>query len=200
MQRRVEQTVIFISSPFEHGRIEGCVRFLFVIWIWNAVHICGCTFCSCERSFIMLKPDAVQRGLVGKIIQRFEEKGYKLVAMQFVKPSRAHMEKHYADLSSYDFFTSLIDFTTSGPVVSMVWEGEGVVAGGRKLIGETDPARSAPGTIRGDYAVVMGRYVSVTFVCALFFLLMRTTRCVQERHSWLGFAGERRQRNCLVVP
>merc|ERR1712098_375116 len=97
-----------------------------------------------ERSFIMLKPDAVQRGLVGKIIQRFEEKGYKLVAMKFVVPSREQMENHYSDLSSKPFFGGLVDYTTSGPVVPMVWEGDNVVLGGRKMLGETKPADSCP--------------------------------------------------------
>ena len=122
---------------------------------------CVCASCNRrERSFIMLKPDAVQRGLVGKIIQRFEEKGYKLVAMKFVVASREHMEKHYSDLAGKGFFSGLIDFTTSGPVVPMVWEGLDMVRAGRKLLGETRPADSAPGTIRGDYCVDVGRYAA----------------------------------------
>eukprot|EP00540_Astrosyne_radiata_P018896 CAMPEP_0116846332 /NCGR_PEP_ID=MMETSP0418-20121206/13773_1 /TAXON_ID=1158023 /ORGANISM="Astrosyne radiata, Strain 13vi08-1A" /LENGTH=157 /DNA_ID=CAMNT_0004477561 /DNA_START=12 /DNA_END=485 /DNA_ORIENTATION=+ len=112
-----------------------------------------------ERTYIMAKPDAVQRNLVGEIIARFERKGYKLVAMKLVKPSREHMEAHYADLKEKKFFPGLIAYMTSGPVVAMVWEGNGVVAGGRRLLGATNPADSAPGTIRGDLCVDVGRNI-----------------------------------------
>jgi nucleoside-diphosphate kinase len=110
-----------------------------------------------ERTYIMAKPDAVQRGLVAEIIARFERRGYKLVAMKFVRPARAHLEEHYADLSSKGFFAGLIDYVTSGPVVAMVWEGKGAIAGGRVLLGATNPADSAPGTIRGDFCIDVGR-------------------------------------------
>eukprot|EP00567_Pseudictyota_dubia_P014682 CAMPEP_0197457826 /NCGR_PEP_ID=MMETSP1175-20131217/47142_1 /TAXON_ID=1003142 /ORGANISM="Triceratium dubium, Strain CCMP147" /LENGTH=154 /DNA_ID=CAMNT_0042992287 /DNA_START=17 /DNA_END=481 /DNA_ORIENTATION=- len=112
-----------------------------------------------EVSFIMIKPDGVQRGLVGKIIERFEQKGYKLVAMKMTAPGRAQLEEHYADLSSKPFFGGLVDYMTSGPVVAMVWSGTGVVAGGRKLLGETRPADSLPGTIRGDFCIEVGRNI-----------------------------------------
>ena len=97
---------------------------------------------------IMIKPDGVQRGLIGEIISRFEQKGYKLVAMKLTAPGREHMEKHYADLSSKGFFAGLISYMTSGPVCAMVWEGKNVVLEGRKMLGATMPSESAMGTIR----------------------------------------------------
>mmetsp|Transcript_37449 Transcript_37449/g.73403 ORF Transcript_37449/g.73403 Transcript_37449/m.73403 type:complete len:149 (+) Transcript_37449:97-543(+) len=112
-----------------------------------------------ERTYIMIKPDGVQRGLIGEIIQRFERKGYKLVAMKLDRPTRAHMEKHYADLSSKGFFAGLINYMTSGPVCAMVWEGAGVVAGGRVMLGATMPSESAMGTIRGDFCIEVGRNI-----------------------------------------
>jgi nucleoside-diphosphate kinase len=110
-----------------------------------------------ERSYIMIKPDGVQRGLVGEIIKRFEQRGFKLVAMKLVQVEKAHAEKHYSDLSSKPFFAGLVDYICSGPVVAMVWEGKGAVATGRTLIGATNPAASAPGTIRGDFCIEVGR-------------------------------------------
>mmetsp|Transcript_17349 Transcript_17349/g.28490 ORF Transcript_17349/g.28490 Transcript_17349/m.28490 type:complete len:151 (+) Transcript_17349:2310-2762(+) len=112
-----------------------------------------------ERTFVAVKPDGVQRGLVGEIIARFEKKGYKLVAMKTLIPSKELAREHYAELSEKPFFPYLVDFITSGPVVGMVWEGKGVVATARKLIGATNPLASEPGTIRGDFAVDVGRNV-----------------------------------------
>ncbi|XP_077228187.1 nucleoside diphosphate kinase 3-like isoform X1 [Tasmannia lanceolata] len=109
-----------------------------------------------ERTFIAIKPDGVQRGRIAEIISRFERKGYKLVAIKLVVPSKEFAEKHYHDLKERPFFSGLCDFLSSGPVLAMVWEGEGVIKYGRKLIGATDPQKSEPGTIRGDLAVVMG--------------------------------------------
>ena len=112
-----------------------------------------------ERTFIMVKPDGVQRGLVGDIIARFEGKGFQLLALRQMRPSREHLEKHYADLSSKDFFGSLIDYMASSPVVAMVWAGDGAVKEGRKMLGATKPSESAMGTIRGDYCIDIGRNV-----------------------------------------
>mmetsp|Transcript_4620 Transcript_4620/g.6216 ORF Transcript_4620/g.6216 Transcript_4620/m.6216 type:complete len:150 (-) Transcript_4620:114-563(-) len=112
-----------------------------------------------ERTYIMIKPDGVQRGLIGQIIARFEAKGYKLVAMKLWSPPRDFMEKHYADLSSKGFFAGLINYMTSGPVVSMVWEGANVVLEGRKMLGATKPTESAMGTIRGDFCIEVGRNI-----------------------------------------
>ncbi|KAJ3695698.1 hypothetical protein LUZ60_001075 [Juncus effusus] len=112
-----------------------------------------------ERTFIAIKPDGVQRGLVSEIISRFERKGFKLVAIKLVIPSKDFAQKHYHDLKERPFFNGLCDFLSSGPVLAMVWEGEGVIKYGRKLIGATDPQKSEPGTIRGDLAVVVGRNI-----------------------------------------
>ena len=110
-----------------------------------------------ERTFIMLKPDAVQRGLVGEIIKRFEQKGFKLVAMKMMHASVEHLEEHYADLKGKGFFPGLIKYMNSGPVVPMVWQGLNVVKTGRVMLGETNPTTSAPGTIRGDFSIQVGR-------------------------------------------
>jgi len=112
-----------------------------------------------ERSFIAIKPDGVQRGLVGEVIQRFERRGYKLIALKLVHITKEHAQKHYADLSSKPFFAGLVDYVTSGPMVAMVWEGKGVVKNGRTIVGATNPADAVPGSIRGDYCLDVGRNV-----------------------------------------
>ncbi|MDB9313841.1 nucleoside-diphosphate kinase [Spirulina sp. CS-785/01] len=110
-----------------------------------------------ERTFIMIKPDGVNRGLVGEIIRRFEHKGFKLVGMKMMSVPRELAEKHYDALRERSFFPGLIEFITSAPVIAMVWEGENIVTFSRKLIGVTDPGTADPGTIRGDYGMTMGR-------------------------------------------
>ena len=112
-----------------------------------------------ERTFIMIKPDGVTRGLVAKIIKRFEQRGYKLVAMKFMKANEELLNEHYADLKEKKFFPTLIKHIGSGPVVPMVWEGKDVVKQGRVMLGETDPLKSLPGSIRGDYSVDLGRNI-----------------------------------------
>lgn len=110
-----------------------------------------------ERTFIAIKPDGVQRGLVGQIISRFETKGFTLVGLKIMTVTKELAEKHYDVHKDKPFFRSLIEFITSGPVVAMVWEGEGVVASARKIIGATNPLTAEPGTIRGDYGISVGR-------------------------------------------
>ena len=112
-----------------------------------------------ERTFLMIKPDGVQRGLVGEIIKRYETKGFTLVGMKLMSVSRDLAEKHYAVHKDKPFFAGLVDFITSGPVVAMVWEGEGVIASARKIIGATKPLEAEPGTIRGDFGVTVGRNI-----------------------------------------
>ncbi|XP_054715935.1 LOW QUALITY PROTEIN: nucleoside diphosphate kinase-like [Uloborus diversus] len=112
-----------------------------------------------ERTFIMIKPDGVQRGLIGKIISRFEEKGFKLVAMKFMQASNELLEKHYADLAGRPFFPGLVRYMQLGPVVPMVWEGLNIVKTGRDIIGATNPMESAPGTLRGDLCIQVGRNI-----------------------------------------
>ncbi|XP_064609019.1 nucleoside diphosphate kinase-like [Liolophura sinensis] len=112
-----------------------------------------------ERTFLMVKPDGVERGLVGEIITRLEKKGYKLVAMKFMKAPRSLLEKHYEEHKGRPFYDGLVTFIGSGPVVPMVWEGLDVVETSRKLIGATNPRASDPGTIRGDYGIDVGRNI-----------------------------------------
>ncbi|WP_414548242.1 nucleoside-diphosphate kinase [Anabaena sp. CCY 0017] len=110
-----------------------------------------------ERTFLAIKPDGVQRGLVAEIIRRYETKGFTLVGLKFMKVSRELAEQHYDVHKERPFFPSLVDFITSGPVVAMVWEGDGVVASARKIIGATNPLTAEPGTIRGDFGTSIGR-------------------------------------------
>ncbi len=112
-----------------------------------------------ERTFIMIKPDGVQRNLVGEIVSRFETKGFTLVGMKLMQVSRELAEQHYGVHKERPFFGSLVDFIISAPVVAMVWEGDGVVASARKLIGATNPLTAEPGTIRGDFGVSIGRNI-----------------------------------------
>ena len=112
-----------------------------------------------ERTFLAIKPDGVQRGLIGEILSRFERKGFELVGLKQLVPSRELAEKHYGVHKERPFFGTLVDFITSGPVVAMVWEGEGVIANARKMIGSTKPLEADPGTIRGDLAINIGRNV-----------------------------------------
>ncbi len=110
-----------------------------------------------ERTFLAIKPDGVQRKLVGEIIRRFEAKGFTLVGLKLMNVSRELAETHYGVHRERPFFAGLVEFITSGPVVAMVWEGEGVIASARKIIGATNPLNAEPGTIRGDFGVNVGR-------------------------------------------
>lgn len=108
-----------------------------------------------ERTYIMVKPDGVQRRLSGEIIRRFENRGLKLVGLKMLVPSRETAEKHYAVHAERPFFGELVDFVTSGPVVAMVWEGSDAIHLTRNMIGATKPVNAVPGTIRGDYTCDM---------------------------------------------
>lgn len=110
-----------------------------------------------ERTFVMIKPDAVKRRLIGKIITRFEERGIKIVAMKYMQIPRELAEEHYAEHTDKPFFNELVEFITSGPVVPMVLEAENAVAMVRKMMGETHPQESLPGTIRGDFATELSQ-------------------------------------------
>jgi nucleoside-diphosphate kinase len=112
-----------------------------------------------ERTFLMIKPDGVQRGLVSEIIGRFETKGFTLVGLKLMAVSRELAEQHYGVHRDRPFFAGLVNFITSGPVVARVWEGEGVIASARKMIGATKPLEAEPGTIRGDLGVTVGRNI-----------------------------------------
>lgn len=106
-----------------------------------------------ERTFLMVKPDGVERGLIGEVISRFERKGYRLVALKMMRITPELARQHYAEHVDKPFFPEMSDFITSGPVVAMVWEGKGVIAAARAMMGATDPLKAAPGTIRGDFGV-----------------------------------------------
>ncbi|TMW67787.1 hypothetical protein Poli38472_007459 [Pythium oligandrum] len=110
-----------------------------------------------ERTFIAIKPDGVQRGLISEVIARFEKKGYKLVALKLMTASEQRAKAHYADLSARPFFPGLVKYFTSGPIVCMVWEGTDVILTGRKILGATNPNDAAPGTLRGDNCISTGR-------------------------------------------
>ncbi|XP_028988988.1 nucleoside diphosphate kinase A2-like [Betta splendens] len=112
-----------------------------------------------ERTFIAIKPDGVQRGIIGEVIKRFEAKGFKLVGMKMLSASQDLLQQHYIDLKARPFFPTLIAYMSSGPVVAMVWEGKGVVKTGRVMLGETNPADSKPGTIRGDFCIDVGKNI-----------------------------------------
>jgi nucleoside-diphosphate kinase len=112
-----------------------------------------------ERTYIMIKPDGVQRGLVGEIIKRFEQRGYKLGALKLFQATEELLKTHYSDLVEKPFFPGLLEYMLSGPVTCMVWEGENVVKMGRQMLGETNPQASLPGTIRGDFSIVVGRNI-----------------------------------------
>uniref|UniRef100_A0A146NNC9 Nucleoside diphosphate kinase n=1 Tax=Fundulus heteroclitus TaxID=8078 RepID=A0A146NNC9_FUNHE len=112
-----------------------------------------------ERTFLAIKPDGVQRGIIGEIIKRFEMKGFKLVGMKMLEASEDLLMEHYIDLKDRPFFPTLLKYMRSGPVVAMVWEGKGVVKTGRVMLGETNPADSKPGTIRGDFCIDVSKNI-----------------------------------------
>jgi nucleoside-diphosphate kinase len=114
---------------------------------------------SKERSFIMVKPDGVNRGLAGEIISRFERKGYKLVGAKVLVATKDLAAVHYAEHDGKPFFPKLVNFLSSGPVVALCFEGRGAVAYGRTLIGATNPLASPPGTLRGDFGIDVGRNI-----------------------------------------
>jgi len=112
-----------------------------------------------ERTYVMVKPDGVQRQLVGEIISRFEKKGLKIVGLKLMQIPRSLAEEHYGEHKGKPFFAPLVDYITSGPVVAMVLEGKNAVGTVREMMGATDPLKAAPGTIRGTYGMDIGRNV-----------------------------------------
>jgi nucleoside-diphosphate kinase len=109
-----------------------------------------------EKTFLMVKPDGVQRGLIGEIVKRFEQKGFQLIGSKLMVVSREQAETHYAEHNGKPFYGELVDFITSGPVFAMVWQGDQVIALSRIMMGKTNTMDAVPGTIRGDYAVHTG--------------------------------------------
>ena len=109
-----------------------------------------------ERTFVMIKPDGVRRGLVGECIRRFEQRGLKLVELRMLTPARELAEQHYGAHRDKPFFAGVVEFITSGPVVAMVLEGESAISAVRQMMGATRPLEAAPGSIRGDFARDVG--------------------------------------------
>ncbi|GIN38187.1 MULTISPECIES: nucleoside-diphosphate kinase [Heyndrickxia] len=112
-----------------------------------------------EKTFLMVKPDGVQRELIGEIVSRFEKKGFHLVGAKLMSVSKELAEQHYGEHKERPFFGELVDFITSSPVFAMVWEGENVIATARQMMGSTNPKDAAPGTIRGDFGVTVGKNI-----------------------------------------
>jgi nucleoside-diphosphate kinase len=110
-----------------------------------------------EKTLVLIKPDGVQRGLMGEIIGRFERRGLKLVGMKFMQMSRELAETHYGIHRERPFFGSLVEYIISAPIVAMAWEGNNAIAAARATIGATKPADAAPGSIRGDFGMEIGR-------------------------------------------
>lgn len=110
-----------------------------------------------EKTFLMVKPDGVQRNVIGEIVSRFEKKGYHLAGAKLMQIPTELAEQHYGEHKERPFFGELVDFITSGPVFAMVWEGENVILTARQMMGATNPKDAAPGTIRGDFAVTVGK-------------------------------------------
>lgn len=110
-----------------------------------------------ERTFLAIKPDGVQRGLINEVIKRFEQRGYKLVALKYLVPSEELLTKHYEEHVGKKFFAGLLSYMSSGPVVAMVWEGTEIVKASRTILGATRPLESQPGTLRGDFCIDVGR-------------------------------------------
>jgi nucleoside-diphosphate kinase len=110
-----------------------------------------------ERSLVIVKPDGVQRGLIGEIIARLERRGLRLAAMKFMSVSRALAEEHYAVHKGKSFYDPLVNYITSGPVAVMVWEGSKAIEAIRQTVGATNPTNALPGSIRADFAVDIGR-------------------------------------------
>ncbi|CAA9583649.1 MAG: Nucleoside diphosphate kinase [uncultured Truepera sp.] len=115
---------------------------------------------SLERTYAMVKPDGVKRGLVGEVVRRLEQKGFRIVGMKLMQIPRETAEKHYGEHQGKPFFDPLVSFITSGPVVAMVVEGENAILEWRKMMGATNPKDAALGTIRGDFASTIDENVA----------------------------------------
>ncbi|MGM8365342.1 nucleoside-diphosphate kinase [Virgibacillus sp. W0181] len=146
-----------------------------------------------EKTFLMVKPDGVQRNLIGEIITRFENKGFKLVASKLMVISDDLAKTHYGEHKERPFFGELVDFITSGPVFAMVWEGENVIKTARDMMGATNPQEAAAGTIRGDYGMTVGKNIihgsdaqeSAEREIALFFEDKEILSYLKQDNEWI---------------
>ena len=147
-----------------------------------------------ERTFLMVKPDGVQRNLIGEIVGRFEKKGFQLVGSKLMQITPELAAEHYGEHKERPFFGELVDFITSGPVFAMVWEGESVISVGRLMTGATNPKESAPGTIRGDFAVTVGKNIihgsdssdSAVREIGLFFKEEELVSYTKDANNWIN--------------
>ncbi|KAM8798491.1 nucleoside diphosphate kinase, mitochondrial [Eudromia elegans] len=134
-----------------------------------------------EQTLVLLKPDAVQRRLLGDLIKRFERRGFKLVAMKLLQANQGILDKHYEQLRQKPFYPALLAYMTSGPLVAMVWEGYNVVLSTRAMVGDTNPAAAQPGTIRGDFSMHVSRNV------------VHASDSVETAHREIGFWFQRHE-------
>lgn len=147
-----------------------------------------------EQTFAMLKPGVLQRRIVGEVLSRIERKGLKIIALKMMRIPQQQCETHYAEHRDKPFFSSLVSYMTSGPVVAMVIEGENAIAYVRQLCGATNPANAAPGTIRGDFGLVTQNNIihasdspeSAAREIALFFDSSEVLTYEDGNQSWLG--------------
>ncbi len=147
-----------------------------------------------EQTFVLIKPDGVQRNLVGEIIGRLEKKGLTLCAMKMIAVKRDLAEEHYAEHKEKLFFAELVDFITSGPVVAMIWEGRGAVQVVRRMMGSTDPQEASAGTMRGDYGLFLGHNIvhgsdsleSASREIALFFSREEVISYTKALETWVN--------------
>jgi nucleoside-diphosphate kinase len=138
------------------GPINAFLRSSSNLKLFGQVRRGSATSLLAERTFVLLKPDTIERKLVGEILQRIERKGFKLLGMKLLRPSTEIVEKHYAEHKGKSFYQGLVDFFLSGPILAMVWEGDKAVELMRLLVGKTHPEDAQPGTIRGDYCYQRG--------------------------------------------
>jgi nucleoside-diphosphate kinase len=147
-----------------------------------------------ERTLIIIKPDAVQRSLIGQIIQRFERRGLRIVAMKFMQISRDLAQRHYAVHQGKPFYEPLVAYITSGPVVALILEGKDAIQIARRTMGATKPAEAAPGTIRADFAVEIGRNLvhgsdgpeTAVFEASIFFDEAEIVSWPRELDRWIS--------------
>ncbi|XP_006871285.1 PREDICTED: nucleoside diphosphate kinase A 1-like [Chrysochloris asiatica] len=161
-----------------------------------------------EFTFIAITPDGVQQGLVGDIIKRFEQKGFHLVGLKFMRASENFLKEHHIDLKDRPFYASLVKYMHSGPVVAMVWEGLNVVKTGRVMLGETNPVDSKPGTIREDFCIQVGRNIihgsdsveSAEKEIGLWFLPEELVNYKSSAQDWIYEGQEGRPQNFPALP
>ncbi|MBM7598358.1 nucleoside-diphosphate kinase [Virgibacillus halotolerans] len=146
-----------------------------------------------EKTFLMIKPDGVQRNLVGEIVKRFEAKGFKLAGAKLMVISDDLAKNHYAEHKERPFFGELVEFITSGPVFAMVWEGEKVITTARDMMGKTNPLEAASGTVRGDFGMTVGKNIihgsdsaeSAAREIGLFFNESEITNYTKQDSAWI---------------